>query len=296
MSRKSAELLLAAVIMARSSSFLFTKAGLGSMAPLNLLCVRFLLAFFILALIFRKRLLRLERRDVAHGALLGAVFFSVMVCETIALKSTEASTTSFLENTAIVIVPLLNALLCRRLPGKRAVFSALLTLAGVGFLTLRNGISIGGGELLCLLGALLYSAAIILTDRLSRDGDALMLGVLQIGFMGLFATAGSFIFEQPRLPDGSLEWTVILALALVCSCFGFTLQPLAQRYTSAERTGQFCALNPLTASLLAAIFMHERLGVCGLIGAALILCGILAVSIHKKARIRDSSQIRTFYD
>lgn len=278
MSRKSAELLLAAVIVARSTSFLFTKTGLGSLSPLNLLSIRFCLAFLILTLIFNKRLLAASRRDIAHGALLGAVFFAVMACETLALRSTEASTTSFLENTAIVIVPLLNALLCRKLPRARELLAAVLTLAGVGFLSLRNGLSLGGGELLCLLAAVLYSVAIILTDRLSRDGDALLLGVLQIGFIGLFSLLGTLIFEQPRLPDNAVEWGVILVLALVCSCFGFTLQPLAQRYTSAERAGQFCALNPLSASILAAVFLDEHLGVLGLAGAALIFCGILAVT------------------
>lgn len=281
MSRKSAELLLAAVIVARSTSFLFTKTGLGSMSAFNLLSVRFCLAFIILALIFGKRLKAASLRDIAHGALLGTVYFAVMTCETLALRTTEASTTSFLENTAIVIVPVLNALLCRKLPCKKELLSALLTLLGVGFLTLRAGVSVGGGELLCLAAALLYSGAIILTDRLSRDGDALLLGVLQIGFMGLLSLLASLIFEQPRLPAGAVEWGVILALALVCSCFGFTLQPLAQRYTSAERAGQFCALNPLGASILAAVFLDERLGVFGIIGAALILCGILAVSRRK---------------
>lgn len=280
MSKKSAEILLASVIIARSSSLLFSKIGLGSMSPFNLLGIRFCLAFFILALIFRKRLFFVSRRDILHGAMLGTSFFAVMVAETFALRVTPSSTTSFLENTAIVIVPLLNAALCRKAPCRKAVFSAVVTLAGVAFLTLRNGFSIGGGELLCILGALLYSIAIILTDRLSHEGDALMLGVLQIGFMGLWAVLGSLIFEQPRLPESATEWGVILALVIICSCFGFTLQPLAQKYTGAELAGQFCAFNPLTASVLGAVFMNERFGVYGLVGAALILCGILITSLH----------------
>lgn len=56
MSRKQAECLLAAVIFARSTSLLFAKIGLNSFTPLNLLAVRFCLAFAVLAVIFWKKL------------------------------------------------------------------------------------------------------------------------------------------------------------------------------------------------------------------------------------------------
>lgn len=52
MSRKQAECLLAVVIFARSTSLLFAKIGLNSFTPLNLLAVRFCLAFAVLAVIF----------------------------------------------------------------------------------------------------------------------------------------------------------------------------------------------------------------------------------------------------
>ena len=51
MSEKRAELLLACVIIARSTSFVFNKLGLGTMTAFNLLAVRFLLAFALLALV-----------------------------------------------------------------------------------------------------------------------------------------------------------------------------------------------------------------------------------------------------
>ena len=50
--RARSELLLAAVIVARSGSFLLSKIALRSMVPLNLLAVRFVMAFAFLALLF----------------------------------------------------------------------------------------------------------------------------------------------------------------------------------------------------------------------------------------------------
>ena len=126
-----------------------------------------------------------------------------------------------------------------------------------------------------MLEAVSYALAIILTGRLSREGDAYVMGIFQVGFMGVFALIVSFIFETPRLPQGGTEWVIILMLAVVCSCFGFTFQPVAQRYTTAERAAQLCAVNPLSTAVLSAVFLHETMDILGIIGAALILCGIV---------------------
>ena len=282
MSKKAAEWLLAAVIFARSTSLLFAKVGLESISPLNLLAVRFCLAFAALCVIFWKKLRHVTKTDLLHGMILGGVFFAVMTCETFALTRTHASTVSFLVNTAIVIVPLLEALLRRRAPDHRTLLCAAVTLAGVGFLTLKDGLSgFGLGEGLCLLEAVLYAAAIILTGRFSRKGDTVLLGMFQIGFLGVFAAIGSLLVETPRLPQNGTEWGVILALALVCSCFGFTFQPVAQRYTTADRAAQMCAINPLSTAVLSAVFLKERMGIQGLIGAALILLGIVMHNYHR---------------
>lgn len=72
MSVRKAELLLAAVIIARSTSLLFVKVGLGTISPFNLIAARFCLAFVILSVIFYKRLLHCSVRDMKCGAALGA--------------------------------------------------------------------------------------------------------------------------------------------------------------------------------------------------------------------------------
>ena len=59
---------------------------------------------------------------------------------------------------------------------------------------------------------------ILLTGVLSRKGDPLVIGVIQIGTIALLATGASLLFETPRLPQTGREWGSILALALVCSC------------------------------------------------------------------------------
>lgn len=92
--------------------------------------------------------------------------------------------------------------------------------------------------------------------------------------MGFLCLAASFIFETPHMPQGSSEWIMIVILAVVCTGFGFTLQPVAQRGTTAETAGLMCALNPLVAGSLGVIFLSEPVSLTGIIGCILILSAI----------------------
>ncbi len=281
LSRRQAEFLLAAVILARSTSFVMTKVVLQGMDAFTLLGFRFLAAFLFLLPFGWRRLQSIGLETLRKGMLLGFSFFAILAAELSALKTTSASTASFLENMAIVFVPLLESILRRKLPTAPAMISAAISLCGVALLTLKNGaFYLSAGEMLCLLAALLYAAAIILTDRISKQDDPLALGILQVGFMGLYSILAAFLFETPRLPATASSWGIILALAIICSGFGFTLQALAQRFTTAERAGLFCALGPVGAALCGSIFLQETLGFAGFLGMTLILLGMVFSTLY----------------
>ncbi|MBQ9014501.1 MAG: DMT family transporter [Firmicutes bacterium] len=304
-------LLMAALTIARGSSFLMSKQLLGSMEPLCLLGLRFLLAFLILFVLFFGKVCMSIRRDpgiLGAALLLGGTYFVCMAAELIGLQYTTASTCSFLENSAIVIVPVLEAFLLRRLPRPVIAASTLITFIGIGLIVLRSGdtdaaaadavadaagtaaaggttgagalAGIGLGEILCMVAALMYAAAIIITDRLSKKYEPMSLGILYVGFMGAMGLITSFIFETPHLPQTGGQWLSLVALAVLCTAFGFTMQPVAQKPLSSETTGIICALNPLTTAVLGWLLLGENLGLAGIAGAALILGGIVLPNLR----------------
>lgn len=293
-------LLMAAITIARGTSFLMSKSLLTGMEPLNLLGLRFLLAFLILFVLFFRRILRTIRDQpgVLLGALLlGGTYFVCMAAELIGLQYTTASTCSFLENSAIVMVPLIEAILLRRAPRPVILASTIVTFVGIGLIVLLGSAGgaaeaeaanaaastgagsripgIGLGELLCMVAALTFAFAIIITDRLSKKYEPMTLGILYVGFMGAMGMIASFIVEQPALPASGSQWLLLLGLAVICSAFGFTMQPMAQKPLSAETTGILFALNPLTTAILGWLLLGEALGTAGILGAVLILAGIL---------------------
>ena len=296
LSRRSAELLLAAVIIARATSNLFSKLILEGMGIFNLLGLRFSLAFALLSVLFFRRLKSAGIKTISAGAVMGGIYFLVMTADLNGLKRMSSGNAAFLCNTAIVIVPLLQAVMKKSLPRGKAVLSVIFCIFGVGILTIGSRMGFGIGECFSLLAAFLYACAILTTDRLSHGGiDTLAAGIVQVGVIGALSLTTSFLTEMPRLPQSSTEWFGIGMLALVCTGFGFTLQPVAQSGTTAERAGMFCALNPMVAAMLGIVFLHEPFTVRTVAGGLLILSGILLAELPDQV-IRRIPFPRFFYE
>lgn len=269
------EILLAMIISARATSFIFSKMILQSMGAFNLLAIRFIIAFLLLILIFHKKMKNMTGRTFRAGVVIGVLFFMVMSLEMLALKDAASSLVSLLENCAIIFVPLLEILLCKKIPSKMIMLSTIVAMIGVILLAIHQG-NLRGGFTYGLLAGLVYGMAIIVTQKLTYLSDStLNIGIIQVGTMGIMSLLATVIFEQPQLPQTGAQWSMILGLIIVCTGFGFTLQPVAQSHVTAERAGIFCALSPAIASLLGIVVLHERLGVIGFVGLILILLSII---------------------
>ncbi len=81
MTKKSAQWLPTGVIAVRATSLIFTKFCLREMGTFNLLFLRFLTAFILLAIVFCRRLLHIKRSPLWRGMVLGVLFFAIMSCE-----------------------------------------------------------------------------------------------------------------------------------------------------------------------------------------------------------------------
>ena len=72
LNRKSSEVLLGSVIIARATSFLFLKLLLENMGQFTLLGIRSMIAFAVLVVIGFKTLKKTDKNDLFYGFLVGA--------------------------------------------------------------------------------------------------------------------------------------------------------------------------------------------------------------------------------
>ena len=278
------ELLMAAVIIARSTSFVISKISIRSFEPLNLLAVRFTLAFLVLVLIFFKKFKNLSLRIVVNGFILGATYTAVMFFEMAGLATTETAVASFIENSAFILVPFLEIAFLHIFPSPKVLVGIVLTFIGVALLTLAGGASVSKGSLYCLVAMAFYALAIFETSLFARMGEPLLVGIIQVATMAFLSIVASVLFESTRLPSNQSEWIMIALLALVCTVFGFTLQPVAQKEMDVDRAGMFSALNPLAATFWGYIILDEKITWIKSVGAVLIILGIVFPSLKRSRR------------
>lgn len=276
MSQQKADFLLFTAAFVWGSSYGFMKLGAETMPPISIAALRCLFAFFLLLPFFMKRIRKTDREILKYSAITGFLIAGVFIGVIYGVIGTSASTTGFLISTSVIMVPILHGLYIRKLPSLPIMAGTAIVTAGLFILNGVTSITLDKGFVLCLLAAFLYALDILFTNTFVSKVDSLLLGIWQMGFAGLIAGAASLLLETPRLPSTLPEWSAILGLAVFSSAYGFTVQAVAEEYTTPERAGFIFSLEPVFAAIFAYFFLGENMGIGELTGAALILLGVWA--------------------
>ncbi|WP_274307167.1 DMT family transporter [Solibacillus daqui] len=278
MSIKKANFLLVLVTVAWGASYLFTKTAVMELEPFTLIAYRFLIAFVITAIVFWKRIKQVTAQTILASSLLGSIMALVCILFGYALRITDASVAGFLIATTVIIIPLLMIGITRKLPTRQVITGGIITLVGLGLLSLKGSFSISFGMALCLITAFLYAVHIILNNHFVLKHDSLQLGVFQLFFTGFFSLIGALLNEPLVLPQTANGWGSLFMLAIFCSAFAIILQSIAQKYTNAVSTGFIFSLEPIFAAMFAFVFLNERMNGQEMLGALFIFVGVLAAN------------------
>ncbi|OJD46174.1 hypothetical protein BAU22_16760 [Bacillus sp. 4048] len=285
MTQKQANFLLATVSIGWGTSYIFMKVLADTVSPFIVVALRFGIAFLIMILIFSRKLINTNIKILSYSAIVGLLLCGIFISLMYGMKTTSASSAGFLTSTTVILVPVLQTLITRKLPRKEVIYGVTTVSVGLALLTIKDDFTFALGSLLCLVAAFLYGIHIIVTNYFVQRVDAFQLGIFQLGFAFLFALLGNFIFEAPVLPNGVMEWSAILGLAIICSAYGFVIQPIAQKYTTPESTGFLFSLEPVFSAVFAFIFLNENMGGQEYLGALLILSGVLIANTSFKKQI-----------
>lgn len=287
-----ADLMILFITICWGSSYLFMKMGLDSLGEFNLIALRFGLAFILAGVIFLPRLRQVNVKTIQYAMLLGFILFIMFTALTFGLKTTTTSNAGFLVSLTVVFVPLLHTFLFKKKIENKVVVSIVLALTGIALLTIQLPFTFKIGDLFCIAAALCYALHINMVSTAAQKVDTLSLGILQLGFTGLYAFISSLLFEAPAWPSTTNSWMAVLVLSVVCTAVGFIFQTIAQQYTTATRTGLVFSLEPVFAALVGFWFAHEVLNSNQYLGAALVFLSVVISSVNvnvgRRSTIKNS--------
>jgi drug/metabolite transporter (DMT)-like permease len=279
-----ADLMLLMITVFWGASYMLTKIGLGVLEPFNLTALRFVIAFFISAIVFYKHILKTDMKTVKYALILALILFGVFISMTFGLEYTTASNAGFLVSLSVVFIPIISVMFLKHKIERKLIAGVCLAIIGIALLTLNDQLRVGGGDLLCILCALLFAVHIIVTGVYTQKVDSIALSVIQLGFVGLFSVIFSVFTETVKLPQSGISWFAVLALSILCTAVGYIVQTTAQQYTSATHTGLILSLEPVFSAVFAFAFLNEVLTPKGYIGAALLLTSVIIAEFDFKKK------------
>jgi len=272
-----ATLLLVSVTAVWGSTFFLIRDLVAHVPSADFLAVRFAIAAVVMAVVFRRQLMGLTRRQVLIGVGLGLLYGLAQLLQTVGLEHTDASVSGFVTGSYVVLTPVLGALLLRdRVPGTTWLAVGLAAV-GLAVLSLR-GLSMGYGEALTLGSAALYALHIIGLGRWSTAGSATGLATVQ-AFVITAVTAVGAVPGGLTLPATGGQWASLLYMALVAGALALWAQTWAQSHLAASRAAVVMTMEPVFAAGFAVLLGGESATARMVLGGALVLTAMYVVEL-----------------
>ncbi|WP_432663636.1 DMT family transporter [Wukongibacter baidiensis] len=280
-----ADLALLFVTIGWGASFILTKIALGELPTYNFLAIRFILAAAISSLFFIKNMMKIDKKTLKLGILLGFILYLHYAFQTVGLQYTTASKSAFITGINVILVPIFSPLLLKQIPKRASIYGAGLAFIGMALLSLNEVTSISSiniGDIYTFLCAVVFALYIIAVGKYTAEVESISFAVIQVGVVGLLSLITSFAIENPIMPTGRSSWISILILSVVCTSAAYIIQNVAQRFTSSTHTALIYTGEPVFAAMFGYIFFRELLSGRGTLGAILILTGMITAEIDFK--------------
>jgi drug/metabolite transporter (DMT)-like permease len=274
---------LLAVTASWGSTFFLIKDLLERVPTLDFLAVRFAIAGVVVFAVAHRSVRALDRVVLRRAVLVGAVYGVAQVLQTAGLAHTAASVSGFITGMYVVCTPLLAAVLLHTRISGLTWAAVVLATVGLGVLSL-DGFSVGYGEALTFVAAVLYALHIVALGAWSTARDALGMSVVQllvIAVICLLATAPDGVV----VPDRVTDWAAVVYMALVAGALALVAQTWAQSQLSPTRTALVMSMEPVFAAAFAVALGGEQATTRMLVGGAMVLAAMLAVELGPRRKV-----------
>lgn len=171
----------------------------------------------------------------------------------------------------------------------RDVFALVISYAGIALVFMHDlhvnpdGVLLGGG--LVLLSAILYAGYLVGAGQMIKRVGAVrfaayasMISTVAISLHFLLTKNISVLAAQ-----SARVWTLTGWMALVSTVLPVVMMAEGMRRVGSSNAAMMSSIGPIATIFLGYVFLGEPVTAIQLVGAALVMTGVLAISLKKKA-------------
>ena len=275
-------------VIAWGTSFLVSKNLLEKLTPIQLMMLRFVIAWLAIWVIYPKWYFNWrEEGQFAVLSLVGNTLY--YLAENSALRLTLASNVSILVSAA----PIASALMLRLFEPDERLSRRQISGIGIAFFgvlfVVFNGVFVLKlnplGDLLALAAAFCWALYGFLAKRIIDRHDT-FLSTRKLMFYGILTTAPLLLFEGGDLAGiGQLKVDDVcglLYLGLICSALCYLMWNEAIAEIGAMKANLYVYAVPVVTMFASAAFLDEGITWGGVIGVVLVVGGMLLSSLNRR--------------
>lgn len=285
-------------------AFVAQSVGMDYVGPFTFNTVRSLLGGIVLipCIVLLKRI-NVGSKDTAGAAehasgdpagqrkvlLTGGVACGVLLCiasnlQQFGIMYTSVGKSGFITAMYIVLVPVLGIFLKKK-AGIKIWCSVAIAVGGLYLLCMTDsGFSIQKGDLLLLLGAVIFSFHILTIDYFSPKVDGVKMSCIQFFTCGILSMVGMFLFEQPQIGAILQAWMPIVYAGVLSCGVAYTLQIVGQKGMNPTVASLILSMESVISVIAGWLILHQKLSGRELLGCVLMFVAIILVQLPERKR------------
>lgn len=233
--------------------------------------------------------------DIFAGIASGIVMFIAVSFQQAGLVETEAGKAAFITGLYMIFVPFFGLFLKQKIYINSAI-GAVLAMTGLYYLSLTGDMSISKGELLVLIGSVLWAIHILMLAHFTKKVETVKLSFIQIITCSLISTAFALVFETIRIEQIIAAAVPILYGGIFSVGVAYTLQILGQKHARPAHAAIVLSMEAVLGSIFGLIILKENLGPRGYLGCLLMFAGMLLsqfqIPMRKRPRQRTENKAK----
>ena len=281
-------LFLAAIIW--GVAFVAQSVGMDYVGPFTFNCVRTLIGGIVLipciAILNRGKVKKKtdfteKKRLLLGGICCGVALTTGSTLQQFGIMYTTVGKAGFITAFYIIIVPILGLFLGKKC-GVSVWISVVIALAGLYFLCITDGFSIGKGDIYVFLGAIAFSIHILVIDYFTQFNDGVKMSCIQFFVCGILCFVPMMLFEHPEISMILLAWKPILYAGVMSCGVAYTLQIVGQKNMNPTVASLILSLESVTSVIAGFLVLHQNLSHRELIGCGLMFVAIVLAQLPQK--------------
>ncbi|MDC0933242.1 DMT family transporter [Arcobacteraceae bacterium] len=297
MKKYTTYILVTLCVLFWSGNFVLGRFIKDDISPIELAFFRwFFVAIFLLPSLFFidiKKIIELIKSNFIVVSILAIL--SVSLYNTVlylALQSTLATNALLINSSTPLIIIILSSIILKTNINKIQILGILISTFGVSFLILKGNfesltsLEFHDGDfwiMFCAFIWALYSVLLKFKPKGYKNSE-LFVANMYVGFLFLLPI---YLYQgytmESQIAHVQHYWYFFIYISLFSSILSYIFWTNGVEKIGASKTGQFVHLMPLFGSILAFIFLGEKLQMFHIIGAVFIAIGIyLSIFLFRK--------------